>query len=361
MKLLEALGLGRLASGKTEAQLQAEDDAKLVQAARDAIACTGFEKNCQCPTCLRVGGLSSQDEAAKLLEKAHELSVSTGVTFKDAVDSLLNAMQAAATPKALFDPWANDAVEDLPTDREDETQKLLRMARATKERDDLVIQCWRRYSLGQELTEGGMRWKLTGFFSEWESRQFEAECNGSTELAELHLATGECPISTSGHGCGIYGVKEREQLRGETGHVEALCVLWGWVIPGSRGWMAQYGRIEQLYLVDPDGQLFEAQRIADELGEQYGVPVVYEVPSREDLREDDQPVQFRSRLQPSGLLQHSFGPPPRSGPSLYSPSGTPYANCPTCGLVACTCPVPHQGPVPFPTDPYFTSSRRRNP
>lgn len=77
--------------------------------------------------------------------------------------------------------------------------------------------------------------------------------------------------------CGLYAAKSYEHLRSMTYHtydaedkglfhVVGRVSLWGKVIEGSQGWRAQYGYPQELFLP------YEAWRLAERLGEAYGVP-----------------------------------------------------------------------------------------
>ena len=164
----------------------------------------------------------------------------------------------------------------LEEDPEDE-REYARIVEATKNAPTTneVIRVWRSFQVFNALwPDGEFRLTLLGAYDNpWFSSRMQAGCgnnDGDEDTARVHLATNEMHCA-----CGIYSLKTRAaarhyNLESRDLKVEAECVIWGWIIPGTTGYRSEWCRIDALHV---SGNEEMVGRYADALCATYEVPV----------------------------------------------------------------------------------------
>jgi hypothetical protein len=131
-----------------------------------------------------------------------------------------------------------------------------------------VVRGWRTYTMTADGTLKGSR-------TSWPTAEMVAECSEPwspqqippQELAQQHLASGNCGIGSVANGCGIYSHKtgpEYLQFERMTHYkspayqpdppavkVVAQCISTGIVVEHKMGYRAEKCRIEQMWLIVP--------------------------------------------------------------------------------------------------------------
>jgi hypothetical protein len=129
---------------------------------------------------------------------------------------------------------------------------------------------WRAWGVPKTLEDGELPLLRSVTFSTyyWTPREpMRAVCNSGHAHKPPSL---DC-------GCGLYSAKDRKHLLGmsyhnydpDEGHFTVIgrVALWGNVVEGTQGWIAEYGYPQELFLP------YEAWHLFKPLEEAYGVPV----------------------------------------------------------------------------------------
>jgi len=131
----------------------------------------------------------------------------------------------------------------------------------SKDRSDAPI-----YLRGGRSPAGAPRAWSFGHTTAWQPETNTATCNNG----------GEHPVPDESCSCGFYALSDASDLNSTYSHHlydHAVVKLWGRVIPGSRGWRAEYAAISAFLLT----RGAERRRLR-KLARAYGVPLLRSVP-----------------------------------------------------------------------------------
>lgn len=105
-----------------------------------------------------------------------------------------------------------------------------------------VVYGYRQYDIG--FNESGIT--LRGAMGvDWDTKQLVYQCKQVVGYSTVYSKVTDCYKNQ--HGCGIYVVKNLEELRSQYGmDVTALVTLWGDAMEFERGWRASQVRIERI-------------------------------------------------------------------------------------------------------------------